>query len=171
MANAKIGNNGNPHHHRRRHPTIPTFSLPPEFLPPLKSRQQNWQNRNQLKRRYAKKSVFQTNSFCRIISFGTFFPKQKANLRCFLHRITWVCTLGGFLFGYDTGVINGALPFMRRDFGLTDVTVGIVASSLLIGAAIGAFLSGKFADRFGRRRTLIVLSVSCQIGLGPIRID
>lgn len=58
-----------------------------------------------------------------------------------------------------TGVINGALPFMRKDLDLTDVTVGIVTSSLLIGAAFGAFLGGKLADKFGRRRTLIVLSV------------
>ena len=61
-----------------------------------------------------------------------------------------------------TGVINGALPFMRKDLGLTDVTVGIVTSSLLIGAAFGAFLGGKLADRFGRKRTLIILSVMRQ---------
>ena len=61
-----------------------------------------------------------------------------------------------------TGVINGALPFMRKDLRLTDVTVGIVTSSLLIGAAFGAFLGGKLADRFGRKRTLIILSVMRQ---------
>jgi major inositol transporter-like SP family MFS transporter len=61
-----------------------------------------------------------------------------------------VCTLGSFLFGYDTGVINGALPFMKQDLGLTPLTVGVVTSTLLIGAAIGSVVAGRASDAFGR---------------------
>lgn len=76
-----------------------------------------------------------------------------------LDVITVVATFGGLLFGYDTGVINGALDPMVADLGLTPATEGLVTSSLLVGAAIGALLCGRLADRVGRRRTLVVLAV------------
>jgi sugar porter (SP) family MFS transporter len=65
-----------------------------------------------------------------------------------------VAALGGLLFGYDTAVINGALVFLRRDFGLTDVQTEVVASSLLAGAVAGA-AAGALSDRLGRKRTLL----------------
>ncbi|MCU1515063.1 MAG: sugar transporter, partial [Microbacteriaceae bacterium] len=67
---------------------------------------------------------------------------------------------GGLLFGYDTGVISGALPFMRFSAdALTPLHEGTIVSSLLIGAALGSFVGGRIADRRGRRALIVRLAV------------
>ncbi|PYY35603.1 sugar porter family MFS transporter [Curtobacterium sp. MCPF17_046] len=81
-----------------------------------------------------------------------------------LGLLALVATFGGLLFGYDTGVVNGALLPMRQELGLTDVTVGVVTSSLAFGAAVGAVFGGRVADAWGRRRTIILLSVLFFVG-------
>jgi MFS transporter, SP family, major inositol transporter len=81
-----------------------------------------------------------------------------------LDLIAIVATFGGLLFGYDTGVINGALEPMKADLGLTATGEGLVTSTLLLGAAIGALVCGKLNDTLGRKRTLVILAVLFFVG-------
>lgn len=78
--------------------------------------------------------------------------------------IAVVATFGGLLFGYDTGVINGALSPMTADLGLTPLTEGLVVSILVIGAAFGALVGGPLSDRHGRRRNIQLLALIFMIG-------
>ncbi|MBF4616230.1 sugar porter family MFS transporter [Curtobacterium sp. VKM Ac-1376] len=72
-----------------------------------------------------------------------------------VYLVTIITAIGGFLFGYDTGVISGALLFIERDFNLTPAAEGVVVSAILVGATIGALLAGPVSDRLGRRHTII----------------
>jgi sugar porter (SP) family MFS transporter len=69
--------------------------------------------------------------------------------------IASVAAISGFLFGFDTAVINGALVFLRPAFGLTDFLTEIAASSLLLGCLLGAASAGITSDRLGRRKSLM----------------
>jgi sugar porter (SP) family MFS transporter len=82
----------------------------------------------------------------------------------FVYIAAFFAALGGLLFGYDTGVISGALIFIKREFGLTTTAEEIVVSGVLLGATIGAIVGGKAADLFGRRRVLLVTAAIFGIG-------
>src|SRR5690348_14462923 len=99
-----------------------------------------------------------------LVSHGTAPSVELPPLRPGPHQrrldlIAIIATFGGLLFGYDTGVINGALEPMKADLGLTSVTEGLVTSSLLVGAAIGALACGRLNDTLGRKKTLTLLAV------------
>ncbi|MFQ3545340.1 sugar porter family MFS transporter [Halobacillus rhizosphaerae] len=72
--------------------------------------------------------------------------------------------LGGLLYGYDTGVISGALLYIPDDIPLTSFMKGLVVSSLLIGAIAGAGMSGYVSDRFGRRKVVFSIALVYLIG-------
>jgi sugar porter (SP) family MFS transporter len=77
-----------------------------------------------------------------------------------------VTALGGVLFGYDTGVVSGALLFLKNQFGgLSSFQEELVTSLLLIGAMIGAFGAGRVADRIGRRPTILITAVIFVVGV------
>lgn len=71
------------------------------------------------------------------------------------------CTaaLGGLLFGFDIAIITGAGPFLVKEFALSDLGLGWAFSSLLFGCALGCFIAGRLADKFGRKKLLIVVAV------------
>lgn len=73
--------------------------------------------------------------------------------------ISMVAALGGFLFGFDTAVINGAVDAVQTSFGISAGLTGFTVSSALLGCVVGAYLAGRLADRWGRTRVMVLASV------------
>jgi SP family sugar:H+ symporter-like MFS transporter len=73
--------------------------------------------------------------------------------------VAGTAALGGFLFGYDTAVINGAVDAIQASFGMSDLLLGFVVSSALLGCAVGAWYAGPLADRLGRIKVMVIAAV------------
>lgn len=86
-------------------------------------------------------------------------PSDSRGNLGFVVLISCVAALGGFLFGYDSGVINGTVSALQASFGASDVASGFNVASMLLGCAAGAFLAGRIADAFGRRAALFAAAV------------
>ena len=74
----------------------------------------------------------------------------------YIIRISFISALGGYLFGFDFAVISGALPFLQQQFGLDAYWEGFATGSLALGAIIGCIIAGNIADKFGRKKSLLV---------------
>ena len=83
----------------------------------------------------------------------------KVNL-AFIAAIVAVATIGGFMFGYDSGVINGAQQGLEKTFALSKLGVGVNVGAILIGCAVGAFAAGRLSDVLGRRTVMIMAAVA-----------
>lgn len=91
-------------------------------------------------------------------------PNSKTKIEPFTKLVVLFATLGGLLFGYDTGVIAGALLFIKAELHLDAVSIGMITSSLLFGAAFGALVSGRISDKIGRRKIILLLATAFVIG-------
>jgi SP family galactose:H+ symporter-like MFS transporter len=84
------------------------------------------------------------------------FSEPRSEDDRFVYVVVFISALGGLLFGYDTGVISGAILFIKEQFVLSPTTEELVVSAVLIGALIGAAFGGALADRFGRRKIILL---------------
>ncbi|WP_277452104.1 sugar porter family MFS transporter [Janibacter sp. DB-40] len=86
-----------------------------------------------------------------------------------------VAAIGGFLFGFDTAVINGAVTAMQSQFGMSGALTGFVVSSALLGCMVGAYVAGRIADRIGRVRVMLLAAamftlsaIGSGLAFGPV---
>lgn len=85
----------------------------------------------------------------------------------FIILISIVAALGGLLFGFDTAIISGTIPFIKTHFALNEYSLGAAVSCILIGCFLGALFAGKLAEAFGRRYVLIICAALFAIsGIG-----
>ena len=77
----------------------------------------------------------------------------------FVILISLVATIGGFLFGFDSGVINGTVDGLKKAFNSDSIGTGFNVASMLLGCAVGAFFAGTLADKIGRRTILVIAAV------------
>src|SRR6516162_11269374 len=73
--------------------------------------------------------------------------------------LSCVAAIGGFLFGFDSGVINGAVSALAKAFGTQSAATGFAVASVLLGCAVGAFGAGRVADFIGRRPAMLFNAV------------
>jgi MFS transporter, SP family, galactose:H+ symporter len=78
--------------------------------------------------------------------------------------IATIAATGGLLFGFDTGVISGAIPFFQKAFGISDSWIEIITTAGLVGAVIGAMSSGRIADIVGRKKVILVSALIFIVG-------
>jgi len=88
----------------------------------------------------------------------THTPHERHNT-FFIILISAIAAIGGFLFGFDSGVINGTVAALKEAFHSSAAASGFNVASMLLGCAGGAFLAGSLADKFGRRNVMIVTAL------------
>ncbi|WP_119868859.1 sugar porter family MFS transporter [Frondihabitans sp. 762G35] len=89
-------------------------------------------------------------------------PRPPASAKQLNRRVTALAVaaaIGGFLFGFDSSVINGAVNSITKTFGIPEAASGITVASALIGCAVGAYAGGRMADRWGRIRVMFIASI------------
>ncbi|MGW7488133.1 sugar porter family MFS transporter [Streptomyces sp. NPDC054786] len=88
----------------------------------------------------------------------------RGNARTAVLGASAVAALGGFLFGYDTGIISSALLYLAPEFGLSSGMQQVTVAALLLGAIVGVLVSGAVTDAVGRRRTLLAAAAVFTVG-------
>jgi SP family sugar:H+ symporter-like MFS transporter len=90
---------------------------------------------------------------------GAAMVQGPADRSAYAIALSSVAAIGGFLFGFDSGVINGTVDALAHALGTRAATTGFAVASVLIGCAVGAFVAGTIADRHGRRPTMLLSAV------------
>lgn len=90
--------------------------------------------------------------------------EKKAKTTFMVYYVAIIAAVGGLLFGYDTGVISGALLFIKQDWDVSSFIQGCIVSSVLVGAVIGSLGSGKITDNFGRKTVILATAVIFFVG-------
>lgn len=80
-------------------------------------------------------------------------------INAFLLRCTLIAALGGFLFGFETAVISGAEKTIQKLWSLSDFLLGFTVAASLIGTVIGSMIAGRPAQRYGRKKVLLVIAL------------
>jgi SP family galactose:H+ symporter-like MFS transporter len=95
---------------------------------------------------------------------GALSPSSTGRLTPWLGVVLVVVLTAGALFGYDQGVISGALPGIKETFSLSLLMVQVVTSWVTLGALLGSLVAGELGDRMGRKRTVLVAAASFTLG-------
>lgn len=88
--------------------------------------------------------------------------------RAYMFSIAGLVSLGGILYGYDLGVISGALLFIKNDIPMTEVQIGLIVSAVLGGGLVGTLAAGPIGDSFGRRLLIMMSSIIFVLGVGLV---
>merc|ERR1719226_108083 len=87
--------------------------------------------------------------------FSASIRRPPADVPFRLHLLTCLAAIGVFLFGYDTGVISGAMLLLRQEFSLSHVWQELIVSATVFSAFLSSLVAGSMSDRWGRRVTII----------------
>ena len=93
-----------------------------------------------------------------------FHRRPEEKVTCFVYVLTGLAAIGGFLFGYDTGVVSGAMLLLAKEFSLSSLWVELVVSITIAAAAVFSFLGGFVNQRWGRKPTILLASFVFTIG-------
>ena len=96
-------------------------------------------------------------------------PKPTGAMRRKVIGLALAAAVGGFLFGFDSSVVNGAVDSIQQNFGLNAFVKGFVVAIALLGCAVGAYIAGRLADRWGRIKVMLlgaILFFASSIGAG-----
>jgi MFS transporter, SP family, arabinose:H+ symporter len=105
-----------------------------------------------------------TLALCEEVSMANTLVAPARGSRGYLALISFIAALGGFLFGFDTAVVSGALVHLKVQYALTSLMEGFLVASALVGCMGGALMAGALSDRFGRKAMLIVSAVLFVVG-------
>src|SRR5215469_9097962 len=118
-------------------------------------------------RRSCNKAGMQENSFSDRLMESITQPVDVLGAgqpRRFVQIVAGTAALAGLLFGFDTGVISGAILFIKGAFGLTPLAEEVLVSAALVGAVCGSTLSGRFTDILGRKRAILITAAIFTVG-------